>query len=97
MGAGSWLGFDTSGLLMRRWGGWGGLSDTSPGYGVEVGNRFGLRVSDVCSWGVDEASSTRVCKIGKGGRGRSRGPGSILRVVRGPRLLGDAAWKKGAW
>ena len=88
MGAGSWLGFDISGLLMRRW---GGLGDASPGYGVVLGNRFGLRISGVGSWGVDEAPSIRVCRIGEGERGKSRGSGLMLRIVRGPRLLGDAA------
>ena len=93
MGAGSWLGFDISGLLMRRW---GGLRDTSPGYGVVVGNRFGLRISGVGSWGVDEAPSARVCRISEGGRGKLRDSGLMLRIGRGPRLLGDAAWMKGA-
>ena len=67
---------------MRRW---GGLSDTSPGYGVVLGNRFGLRTSGVGSSGLDEAPPIRVCKFGEGGRGKSRGSGLMLRIVRGPR------------
>ena len=79
---------------MRRW---GGLSDASLGYGVVLGTRFGLRISVVGSWGVDEAPSIRVCRTSEGGRDKSRDSGLMLRIVRGSRLLGDAAWRKGAW
>ena len=61
-----------------------------------LGDRFGLRISGVGSRGVNEAPSTRVCKIGEGGRGKLRDSGLMLRIGRGPRLLGDAAWTKGA-
>ena len=78
---------------MRRW---GGSSDASSGYGGVLGNRYGLCNPGVGSWGVDGAASIRLCKIGEGRRGKLGVGGLMLRIVRGLRLLDEAAYKKGA-
>ena len=87
MGEGLWLAFDTFGFLMRRC---GGLSDTSP---LVLGTPFGLRISVMSSWVVEEAPSIRGCRLGEGGSGKLRSSALMLRIMRGARLVGDAAWK----
>lgn len=72
---------------MRRW---GGIGDSSP---VVPGTPFDLRVSVVGSLGVDEVPLSDVCRFGEDGRGKSRDSVFMLRIMGGPRLLGDAAWK----
>ena len=82
-----WLGFDMLGFLMRRW---GSLGDTSP---VVLSTPFGPRVPGVGSWVIEEAPSIRGCRLGEGGSGKLRSSALMLRIVRGARLVGDAAWK----
>ena len=95
MGVASWLGFETSGILMRRWG--GSISGTESECGVVLGDRGGLCNPGVGSWGVDEAPSIRVCRFCEGGRGKLLGSRLMLRIVRIPRAMGDAVRRKGAW
>ena len=95
MGVASWLGLGISGILMRRWG--GSIIGTSSGYGVVLGDRYGLCNPGVGSWGVDEAPSIRVCRFCEGGRGELLGSRLMLRIVRISRAMGDAVRRKGAW